>query len=102
MAELLAFPSTEILSKVEVPVGPLLHTADPNFMLVRPFGRVSLWDPNAKRTAAVELATGRVIISETPALDVFGRRYIAEQFPWVVGLYERGKGLQATVPLHEK
>jgi hypothetical protein len=50
----------------------------------------------------VELSSGEVIISETPALDVLGRYYVAEPSPGTVGLYERGKGLQATVALHEK
>jgi hypothetical protein len=50
----------------------------------------------------VELSTGQVIISDTPALDVFGRYYVAEPSTGAIGLYERGKGLQATVALHEK
>ena len=58
--------------------------------------------PINHRAAAVEIATGQVIISETPALDVYGRSYLAESSPGVVGLYERGKGLQATIDLHKK
>jgi len=56
----------------------------------------------ALRAAAVELSTGQVIISETSALDVFGRYYVAETSAGVVGLYERAKGLQATVALSDK
>jgi hypothetical protein len=48
------------------------------------------------------VSTGQVIISETSALDVFGRYYVAEPSAGVVGLYERGKGLQATVALSDK
>jgi hypothetical protein len=35
-------------------------------------------------------------------IGVFGNRYVAEVRPGEVGLYERGKGLQATVVLHKK
>ena len=40
--------------------------------------------------------------SDTPAIDVLGRYYVTEASPGVVGLYERGKGLQATLALHPK
>jgi hypothetical protein len=43
--------------------------------------------------------TGEMITSETPALDVLGRYYVAERAGGKVGLYERGKGLQASVSL---
>jgi hypothetical protein len=101
-ADLVAFPSTEILSKLKVPDGPLFRAADPEFVIVRPFGKGFFWNPNAKRAAAAELATGEAIVSDTPALDVFGRYYVAEPSAGTVGLYERGKGLLATVALHEK
>jgi hypothetical protein len=35
-------------------------------------------------------------------IGVFGNRYVAEVRPGEVGLYERRKGLQATVVLHKK
>jgi hypothetical protein len=104
-AELVAFPSREVLTKYKVPVGLLFPAADPDFVLVHRFGRGRgplLLDPNAGRTAAAELNTGQVIISDTPALDVFGQYYVAEPSPGVVGLYVRGKGLQATVSLYKQ
>jgi len=102
-AKLMAFPSGKALSKLTIPPGPLFQAADPGFILIRPFGKHAfLRDPNAGRAAAMELSSGDVIISETPALDVLGRYYVAEPSPGTVGLYERGKGLQATVVLHEK
>jgi hypothetical protein len=102
LADLVAFPSQEILSRLKVPDGPLFGLADPGFVLVRPFGRGAFWNPNARRVAAAELATGEVIVSETPALDVLGRYYVTEPSPGTVGLYERGKGLQASVVIHGK
>lgn len=57
---------------------------------------------SANRAAAAELTTGLVIISETPALDVFGRLYVAEFAKGEVGLYEIGKGLRAAVVVHSK
>jgi len=90
------------LAQPKLPPGPASRATDPGFVIIRPFGRLSFIEPTEQRAAAVELATGRVIISETPLLDVFGRYYIAEPSPGVVGLYERGKGLQATVALHDK
>jgi hypothetical protein len=101
-AELVAFPSPEILSKFKVPDGPLFRAADPRFVLIRPFGRGFFWNPGAKRAAAAELATGAAIVSDSAALDVFGGYYAAEPSAGVVGLYERGKGLQASVAVHEK
>jgi hypothetical protein len=40
-----------------------------------------------------------MITSETPALDVLGKYYATELPNSEVGLYERGKGLQASVSL---
>jgi len=42
-----------------------------------------------------------VIVSNTPALDVFGHFYVAQPAEDEVGLYEIGKGLQATVVLQK-
>jgi hypothetical protein len=102
-ARILAFPSGRVVSKSTIPSGPLFPAAGPGFVLIRPFGRHAFpGGPGALRAAAVELSTGQVIISETSALDVFGRYYVAEPSAGAVGLYERGKGLQATVALSDK
>lgn len=95
-SRLVVFPSGRALSKPKLPRGRLYRAADPNFVLVRPFGLWARDTPDA-RAAAVEFATGQVIISDTPALDVFRSYYVAEPRSGEVGLYERGKGLQATV-----
>jgi hypothetical protein len=87
---------------VKVASEPLFRAADSGFAIVRPFGRKFLWNPYVTKSAAVELATGQAIISDTLPLDVFGHHYVAEPFAGAVGLYERGKGLQATVALHDK
>jgi hypothetical protein len=55
-----------------------------------------------QRAIAVELDTGTGITSNWPALDVLGSYYVAEPSAGEVGLYERGKGLRATVSLHMK
>jgi hypothetical protein len=47
----------------------------------------------------VDFGTGLVIISDTLALDVFGTYYVTERPGGEVGLYEIGKGVQATVVL---
>jgi hypothetical protein len=39
------------------------------------------------------------MVSDTPALDVFGSHYVAERLNGELGLYEVGKGIQATVKL---
>ncbi len=99
---LVAFPSGKLLSKPRIPPGPIYPAANPAFFIVRPFGKHARRDNPNPRAAAFEIATGQVIISETPALDVFGRYYVAEPSPGVVGLYQRGKGLHATIALHKK
>ena len=99
--KLVAFPSGKILSRPRVPPNQLFRAADPGFVIARPLAVIRKHDPNAP-TFAVELRNGQVIVSHTPALDVFGRYYVAEPSPGTVGLYERGKGLQATVALYNK
>ncbi len=115
-ATFLAFPSGEVLSQPLLPPGPLFRAANPDFVIIRPFGidyrpeakQTTVTDtpmakmtaisyPPSNRAAAVEFATGQVIVSDTPALDVFGRFYVAELANGDLGLYERGKGLQATL-----
>jgi len=49
--------------------------------------------------AAMELDTGLVIISYRPALDAFGRYYVAEPAANQIGLYEIGKGLKTAVTI---
>jgi hypothetical protein len=101
-ATLVAFPSGKVLSKPIIPPGPIYRAADPNFVIVRPFAAATREDLcNPKRSAAVEIRTGQVIVCDSPALDVFGRYYAAERTDGELGLYERGKGLQATVAIGE-
>jgi hypothetical protein len=91
-AELVEFPSGRALTKLKVPRNGLDAATGLGFVLVRPFGQSS-------RAAAVDLTTGKVIISDTLALDVWSQFYVAEPSPGKMGLYEIGKGLQATVVL---
>jgi hypothetical protein len=99
-ADLLEFPSGRLLSRPELPAGELFPATDPSFVIVRLTGQERINSP--QRTAASELHTGELIVSETPALDVLGRYYVAEPSRGCVGLYERGKGLRATFDLHKK
>jgi hypothetical protein len=111
--KVLAFPSGKLLSEPKIPYGLFLFRAtDPGFVIVRPFGGRTIVIRNgdgffmgqssSNRAAAAELSTGLVIISDTPALDVYGRFYVAEPAKGEVGLYEIGKGLKAAVVLHQK
>ncbi|MGB9455701.1 MAG: WD40 repeat domain-containing protein [Bryobacteraceae bacterium] len=104
-ATLAAFPSGKVLSKPVLPQGPIYRAADPNFVIVRPFAVASpsdFYSNSPKRSAAVEIRTGQVIVCNSPALDVFGQYYAAERTDGELGLYERGKGLQATVMIADK
>ncbi len=76
-------PSRELLLKTTVVWGELSRAADPDFVLVRPPGRRSIW--------GVEYRTGRAITSRSPSLDVLGNHYVAERTNGEIGLYERGK-----------
>jgi len=94
-ATLALFPTGKKLLKPKIPPGPLFRAADPAFVIVRPCGKSA--------ACAAEYATGQVIISEkSPAVDVFGRYYVSELARGEVGLYERGKGLQASLAIVEK
>jgi len=99
-AMLMEFPSGRVISKPVLPAGAIFPAADPGLVMVRLASR----NPNDRlqRTAATDLRTGEVIVIETPALDVLGRFYVAEPRRGWVGLYERRKGLQATIDLHKK
>ena len=91
-ATVIAWPSGKVLLKTKIPGGGFLFQAtDPGFILVRPFGQGAFFDPQAKRSAATELRTGKVIISETPALDVVGDHYVTQFADGRVALFERGK-----------
>lgn len=94
------FPSGRLLSRPVLPAGALLPATDPNFVIVRLADQDTLDRP--QRMAAAELHTGELIASKTPALDILGCYYVAEPRPGWVGLYERGKGLQAAIDLHKK
>jgi WD40 repeat protein len=111
-ATVVSFPDGNKLSTAKIPWAPSMRrAADPAFaVVVQPYysefvevyGRSHRFKEPSGGAAAVELATGQMITSDTPALDVFGSHYVAEVRPGEVGLYERGKGLQATVVLHKK
>ena len=117
--ELVSFPLGTVVSKLKLPRSPdLFPAADSNFVLIGRFGPpidgtadfppASGPTPLARYakstwTAAVEFRSGReAITSNQLALDVLGHYYVAEPIPGEVGLYERGKGIQATVVLRKK
>jgi len=100
IGRVVAFPSGKVISKPKLPPDPLFAATDPGFVLLHPFGEHGrLEDPEPRRSAAVELRTGLVIVSESPALDVLGRYYVTQRPNGEVGLYEIGKGLQTAVSL---
>jgi len=98
-AMLMEFPSGRLLSRPVLPVGALFPATDPNFVIIRLPGQDTIDCP--QRAIAAELHTQERIVSETPALDVLGRYYVAEPSRGWVGLYECGKGLQAKIDLHK-
>jgi hypothetical protein len=101
IAKLVEFPSGKMLARPPIPPFDLFRATEPGFIISRPNAATRKYDPTVP-TSAVELSTGEVIMSRSPALDVFGRYYVAEPSAGTVGLYERGKGLQATVALYSK
>jgi hypothetical protein len=110
-ARVIAFPSGKLLSHPLTPFALLSRATDPGFVIIRHFGQqtkfirkgdeFAIERVTSNRSAAAELSTGLVIISETSALDVFGHSYVAEPSGGEVGLYEIGKGLEATVVLRK-
>jgi len=110
-ARIVSFPDGATSSTAKIPWGPeLLAAADPQFLIVvHPYysefaasyyGSYRFPYPS-EGAAAVDLATGEMIITNTPVIDVFGSRYVTEVRPGVVGLHERGRGLQASVVLRQ-
>jgi hypothetical protein len=109
-AKLVSFPSGKVVSTPNLPPNlKLFRATDPNFVLVlvRPLGDpaalLGLQYIKSHRAAAMQFRSGdEIIINNQLALDVLGQYYVAEPNPGEVGLYERGKGIQATVSLHKK
>jgi hypothetical protein len=108
-AELISFPSGAVVSKVTLPPSPVfLPATDSNFVLLRRSGAPVLGAGGMRFSksswaGAVEFRSGgEEIVSDQLALDVLGQYYVAEPGPGEVGLYERGKGIQARVSLHKK
>ena len=101
-AKLVEVPSGRVLSKPKIPRGPIWGAADPGFAIIRPFGWRGGIPAPTDRAAAVEIGTGQVIIGPTPWLDVFEGRYVVQQRDGLLGLYERPRGLLATVDLNRK
>jgi hypothetical protein len=98
-AMLVDFPSGKVLSKAKLPPGQMFRAADPAFVLIRPSGWSVRDAERVPRSSAVEFRTGQVIMTDAEALDVFGNKFIIELPDGQLGLYERGKGVQATVAI---
>jgi hypothetical protein len=110
-----AFPSGQLISKLNLVPGALYSATDPGFVIVRPYGHYTpppsaiqafasegfrmVYPYSQDGALAMELSTGEVITSETPAIDVLGKYYLTELPNGDIGLYERGKGLQRSVSL---
>lgn len=100
LTTLVDFPSGRIDSKLALPPGPRPFSApwpisrltDPDFISIQPFGSPTF--------CAYNFRTKEAITSEHPAIDVLGSSYVVEPSAGVVGLYRRGKGLQASIALH--
>lgn len=98
-ASVVAFPSGKVLTEATIPYGEFYRSADPGYVVFHHFGPFHWGQNSSTRSAAAQWSTGFVIISNTPALDVFGHSYVAEPNAGEVGLYEIGKGLQTSVAL---
>ena len=99
-ARVIAFPSGQLLSQPQVLFGAFARATDRGFVIVHYFGSSLSGQNFLNRAAAVELSTGKVFVSETPALDVFSPFVVAERKKGEVGLYEIGKAVKAAVVLH--
>jgi hypothetical protein len=97
--KVIGFPSGQLLSEPKLPFGIFGRATDTGFVILRHFGSALPGPSSPNRSAAVDLSTEQAIVSETPALDVFGRLYAAEKDKSEVGLYEIGKGLKASCAL---
>lgn len=91
------FPGGELIGRPLLPPGIVHSLSDPSFVVIRPFGRRATYKDAVQRAAAIDLKTGKAIISETPVLDVLGALYVVELTNGDLGLYEAGKGIKATV-----
>jgi WD40 repeat protein len=92
-AQVVAFPSGKLLSQPILLAGPLSRTATLKVVVVRA--------RTGTRTAAVDYENGQALITETPALDVYGSQYVTELTNGDLALYERATGLTATIPAAE-
>jgi hypothetical protein len=93
-SELISFPSGRVLAKFSLPGNNITRAADPNFVFVRPLGKLAVGCADMRINQAV--LTGKL-----PAMDRFGQVYVAERLTGEVALYEVGKGVRAAVQLPE-
>lgn len=111
-ARIVDFPDGKEISKAKIPWAPDLQAAtDSAFLVVlHPYwwefvpydiGQIHVKHPS-DGAAAIELSTGKMITTNTPAIDVFGNHYLAEPNPGEIGCYERGKGLQTRIAIRGK
>jgi hypothetical protein len=98
-AKLVAFPSGRLITHVQITPFDWSRATEPGFIISRPNATTRQIHPGMP-TTALDIRTEEAIVSHSPALDVCGRYYAAEPSPGVVGLYERGHGLRATLNLH--
>ena len=101
-AAVVGFPDGEVTSTVRVPPGEKHSASDSRFVIVRPFGVGNEDGKFIVPAAAVELDTGRVIISRRPALDVYGEYYATEGEPGEVALWQTGGILKAKIMVSPK
>ncbi len=111
-ASVAAFPSGRVVSKLKIPPGRLFPAADPGFVILRPIqppfplpppcGWWTAEHADGGSSGAIDVSSGQAIASPVPVQDVFGPYYAGEQPNGDIGLYQRGKGLQATVSLQSQ
>jgi hypothetical protein len=97
--KLVAFPSGRLLAHIQITPFGWFRATEPGFIISRSDASTPNLPPRGP-TTALDIRTEEAIVSQTPALDVCGRYYVAEPSSGVVGLYEQGHGLRATLNLH--
>ena len=76
VSTIVALPSAQRISKLNLPPGTLSRAADPGFIIVQ----TKIWRHSGEFPfRAIEDRTGRTIGNETAAMDVFRDRYIVQR-----------------------
>ncbi len=86
-AAIYSFPDGKALATPTIPYGPLFRATDPNYVIIRPYGKVA--------ALAMNYTNGSGLSSRVPAIDTRNEFHVAERTNGELALYRNVKDVVA-------